>query len=233
MWARPTGDRRRSALTQEAVVAAAITLADREGLAAVSIRRVAAELGARTMSLYSYIESKEDLLDLMFDEANREVLIEDGLPGDWRAAIILIAQRTRAVLLRHPWMVEVAGRRPQVGPNGLRHVEQSLAALDPLRLDPPAGALICAAVDDYLLGHVIREVMTGGGADRGAAEAARSSTLPYLQRMARSGEFPRLAPLLDAGMPQVGETFDQGLEWLLDGIARSHGLPAGLPDGDD
>ncbi|MBC6460986.1 TetR/AcrR family transcriptional regulator [Actinomadura sp. HBU206391] len=231
MWARPREDRRRSSLTQEAIVDSAIALADAEGLAAVSIRRVASELGARAMSLYSHIESKEDLLDLMFDRANAEVVIEGELPSDWRTAITLIAERTRVVLLRHRWMVALAARRPTgVGPNGLRHVEQSLAALDPLGLEPAAAALICSAVDDYLLGHVIREVMTGGWDESTGAPAAdrNASMLPYLRRMAGSGEFPHLAPLLDAGLPKVGETFEQGLEWLLDGIAEAH-RPPGTP----
>jgi AcrR family transcriptional regulator len=227
VWARPPADRRRSSLTQEAIVDSAVALADAEGLAAVSIRRVAAELGARAMSLYSHIESKEDLLDLMFDRANAEVLIEGELPSDWRAAITLIAERTRTVLLRHPWMIELASRRPRIGPNGLRHAEQSLAALGSLRLDPASAALICSAVDDYMLGHVIRESLASGAGEGGGRPGApdHARMLPYFRRMAQSGEFPNLAPLLDEGLPKIGETFEQGLDWLLDGIAQAYKSP--------
>jgi AcrR family transcriptional regulator len=228
VWARSREPRRRPALTLEAIVAAAIALADAQGLTAVSIRRVAAELGARTMTLYSHIESKDDLLDLMYDEVNGEVLVQDELPGDWRTAITSIAGRTRAMLLRHPWMVELAGRRPRIGPNGLRHGEQSLAALAPLRLAPGPAMRICAAVDDYTLGHVIREVMTlGESPGRGAPGVPdqRTTVRPYFDRMLDSGEFPHLAPLLREGMPAIEETFEQGLEWLLDGITRAHSIP--------
>jgi AcrR family transcriptional regulator len=228
VWARSREPRRRPALTPEAVVAAAIALADAQGLAAVSIRRVAAELGARAMSLYSHIESKDDLLDLMYDEVNGEILIEGELPGDWRAAIALIAGRTRAVLLRHPWMVQLAGRRPRVGPNGLRHGEQSLVALAPLGLDLRSAMRISSAVDDYMLGHVIREIMAGETPPDEGASADRdghATMEPYFRRMLDSGEFPNLAPLLAEGLPPIEETFEQGLGWLLDGIARAHGIP--------
>jgi AcrR family transcriptional regulator len=83
---------RRTALTREAIVRAAILLADAEGLDAVSIRRVASELQARAMSLYTYIERKEDLFDLMADEVAAEVLVPGELPRDWREATVVIAR---------------------------------------------------------------------------------------------------------------------------------------------
>src|SRR5262249_16559304 len=150
VWAREP-ERRRTALTREAIVTAAIALADADGLAAVSIRKVAAELGARTMSLYSYIDSKEDLLDLMVDEVNAELLIDGGPPADWREAISMIAHGMRANVRRHPWSVELLRRHPRVGPNSLRQAEQSLVAVKPLGLDPRSATWVLSLIYDYVI----------------------------------------------------------------------------------
>ena len=104
VWARDD-TRRRTSLSREAIVAAAVAIADAEGLDAVSIRRVAADLHGRAMSLYNYIECKEDLLDLMVDQ----VLAKRDLPGpgeprpeDWREQIEIYSEQTRAMFRRHP-----------------------------------------------------------------------------------------------------------------------------------
>ncbi|WP_406318311.1 TetR/AcrR family transcriptional regulator C-terminal domain-containing protein [Streptosporangium sp. NBC_01639] len=222
VWAREAA-RRRPKLTREAIVAAAIRIADGEGADAVSIRRVATELGARAMSLYTHIERKEDLLDLMTDEVSAEILIKGELPGDWREAISAIARRTREMVRRHPWLVDLVSRRPNASPNGLRHAEQSLAALSALPLTTERRLWIIAAVDDYTMGSVIREVLHTPRR-YGGAEAERDDLMqPYLRELVDSGEFPHLAPLLGGGVPNAGggsdEDFERGLRWLLDGIA--------------
>jgi AcrR family transcriptional regulator len=101
-------------------------IADAEGFEAVSIRRVAAALGAGPMSLYRYISAKSDLVALMDDAIMGEALVPGGqLPADWRAALAMIARRTRAALLAHPWAVQA---RP--GPAQLAaRFERGLAAL--------------------------------------------------------------------------------------------------------
>jgi hypothetical protein len=86
----------------------------------------------------------------------------------------------------------------------------------------------CTAVDDYILGHVIREVMARGdapGRSRPSVPSEGMTMGPYLRHMLDSGEFPNLAPLLAEGLPQIEQTFSEGLQWLLDGIARAHGVP--------
>lgn len=221
IWAR-SQEKRRTALSRESIVAAAMALADAEGLKAVSIRQVAAELDARTMSLYSHIESKEDLFDLMADEVAGEILVEGELPEDWREALGMVVRRTRVALLRHPWVVPLMTVRPRVGPNALRHLEQSLAAVKSAGLDLHASVRVIAAVDDYMLGQVIRDAMNRNASrdpERSEAMAA------YFRRLMDSGDFPNLAPLLVEGPESDGEeSFEQGLKWLLDGIARDHGL---------
>ncbi|WP_433182813.1 TetR/AcrR family transcriptional regulator [Actinoallomurus sp. CA-150999] len=226
VWARESG-KRRSTLTREAIVAAALRIADAEGLAAVSIRRIATELDARTMSLYSYIDSKADLFDLMGDEVAGEVVIREGLPAEWRQAITMIACREREVGLRHPWQVDLVTQRPgaMIGPNGLRHLEQSVAALAGLRLEPHDAWRVIAAVDDYVLGFVGRETREREIARHAEATGLEGEALvrPYLQDLADSGEFVAITPLLRDGLRCTGRDFEQGLNWMLDGIERQYG----------
>ncbi|MEN3357713.1 MAG: hypothetical protein V7637_1695 [Mycobacteriales bacterium] len=204
-------------------MAAAIALADAEGLAAVSIRRVAAELGARTMSLYTHIARKEDLLQLMVDEVAAEAVLPPGaLPAGWRAAITMIVEQERAVAGRHPWLIELLRGEIRFGPNGLRHAEQTMVALSGLGLGPAETFRVAAAIDVYSAGRVIRE--EADSRRDGATGGRRQAMLePYFQRLLNSGEFPHLAPLLAAGGAAGEGAYDQGLVWLLDGIEAQYG----------
>ncbi|MEU1388657.1 MULTISPECIES: TetR/AcrR family transcriptional regulator C-terminal domain-containing protein [unclassified Nonomuraea] len=219
VWSRPEPPRR-PALTREAVVAAAVAIADAEGLGAVSIRRVAAELGARTMTLYSYIERKEDLLALMADEIAAEVLVEEPLPEDWRAALLLLAGREREVVRRHPWRVELISQRVAVGPNGLRHVEQKLSAFDGLGVDRLRAWRYLAAFNDYMTGFVVREALERGQPREGGVNEAERAAVaePYIRELIEGGEFPRLAPMIEQGVAGADDNFRRGLSWVLDGI---------------
>jgi AcrR family transcriptional regulator len=216
VWARED-TRRRTTLSRSAIVAAAIAIADAEGIDAVSIRRVAADLQARAMSLYTYIERKEDLLDLMADEVATETLVPD-LPADWREATLALARQERQATLRHPWLVELVTRRTmvgRVGPNMLRHSDQSVAALAGLDADPAWKWRLLTAVGDYSTGFAVREAR-----EREAARSGQSEALePYLQRLVEGGDYLHLAPLLGAA-PAGDDNFERGLTWLLDGFAR-------------
>jgi AcrR family transcriptional regulator len=194
-------------------------IADAEGLAAVSIRRVASDLGVRPMSLYTYIDRKEDLIALMRDAVNAEVLVGEELPGHWRAALAAIARRTREVILRHSWIIDTNAKDAGLSPNALRHVEESLTALRDLDLAPRAAVEVLTAVDKFTLGHATFEVT-----DRANA-GARRAAWPYFESLLATGEFPALAQLLSSDAAgTVTETpyesqFERGLTWLLDGIA--------------
>ncbi len=171
------------------------------------------------MSLYNHIERKEDLLDLMFDEVVQQMVVDEPLPDGWRDAIIAIAQRQREVLLRHPWMVELAARRPQVGPNALKHGEQSLAAACRLDVGMKVAAHIVTAVDHYMTGYFIRERLLR---DKQHGEGEGSVIEPYMREMLATGRFPYLARANEESVdPQ--ESFEEGLGWLLDGIERQYG----------
>lgn len=130
---------RRPTLSLDAVVDAGIALADAEGLAAASMTRVAKALGVGTMTLYTYVPSKDELLDLMIDQ----VLGERALPGPgeprpahWRDQVELYSEQTRAMFRRHRWLAEVSAVRPPVGPGMLAGREYLLSALLTIGLTP-------------------------------------------------------------------------------------------------
>jgi AcrR family transcriptional regulator len=225
IWARPPA-RRRSALSREAIVDAALAIADAEGIGAVSIRRVAAELGARTMSLYGYIDSKDDLFDLMSDRVAGEAIVEGEMPAGWREAVSVLCRREREVARRHPWLVDLANHRSHVmvGPNGLRHLEQTIAAMAGLNLDPRDMLRVTGAITDYMLGFVTRETRLRRLGLRGGATGELAwLTWPYARKLAADGGLAHVTALLAGGVPETDDNFERGLAWLLDGIEREYG----------
>jgi AcrR family transcriptional regulator len=217
VWERPEPAPRSTpaALSRARIVASAIGLADAEGLAAVSLRRVAADLGAGPMRIYRYVESKAELLDLMVDAAYGEVDV--GPPaGDWRAGLRAIAGSLQAVAVRHPWLAGLLGSHAPYGPNGLRLTEHALATFDGLRLDAATVTSAVSTVISYVIGFVQLELLP---AQAGPAPEP-DEVAGYLDRLARSGSFPTLTRVFtDLGRPDVQESFSTGLEYVLDGIS--------------
>ena len=147
----------RGGLRAEAIVEAAIRIADSEGLPAVSIRRVAAELDARAMSLYDHFENKDDLLAAMAEEVAGESLIEGPMPGEWQEALALLSRRVYVMLVAHPWLVAIAPIQYQsLGPNAVRSAKQYVEALEPLGLEPSELWFVAGTVNDYLVGSAHR-----------------------------------------------------------------------------
>lgn len=226
-------------LSRKAIVAAATEIADTEGLEAVSIRRLATKLEARPMSLYSHIEKKGDLIDLMVDEVMSGAIIEDGLPEDWREALRLIAQRTRESTRAHPWIVAAAFRRPFLGPNALRHIDQSFEAVSSLPLAPERKRAALLAIDTYTLGFVRWEVISQSHHDD-PDPAADCAAIPYdgpsagdidayIATQVATGKYPHLAEMVDKGgkkqmsLGVKAEAFEAGLSWLLAGLEAEVG----------
>ncbi|HVT00006.1 MAG TPA: TetR/AcrR family transcriptional regulator C-terminal domain-containing protein [Solirubrobacterales bacterium] len=232
IWAReraqPPGPQ---PLSRESIVAAAVEIADADGLEAVSIRRLATKLDARPMSLYSHIERKGDLIDLMIDEVMAAAVLPDGPPADdWREGLRQIAARTRETARAHPWMIATAFRRPFIGPNSLRHIDQSLAAVSSLPLAPERKRAVLLAIDTYTLGFVRWEVLspeTGGAPCGGWPEDGPTAAEidAYVTAQAASGDYPHLQELAgkDLSLGVKAEKFEVGLEWLLAGIAAEVG----------
>jgi AcrR family transcriptional regulator len=222
--------RRARGLEAAEVVAAAIAVADAEGTDAVSMRRIARELNVGTMSLYWYIESKEELLQLMLERVQGEAEAPEP-SGDWRADLRGYARNTRAALLRHPWAIDFIGVGPPSGPNDARNAERLIASLDGLGLDIRDSLRAPMAVGTYVLGAVLREIQEIRW-HRSAAEMAEGMTEAeaeefrdeFNRRIHESGRYPHIAKIIDAGIdpdsPETrGERFEFGLDCVLDGIA--------------
>jgi AcrR family transcriptional regulator len=224
IWARP--EPRSRGLSRKQIVETALKIADEEGLAEVSIRRIARELRSGAMSLYHYFDSRDELLDLMGDTVAAGMLVSD-LPTGWRDALHAIAAHTRATFLQHPWMLSTLQDRPRVSPNLLRHIEQSAQSVRELGERGVAPALltgIVTAVDDYTVGFTYRELAGGGSGDRGRKLAARfrdAYNEPHVRYLLESGEFPMLERFATMGEPPAMQSFEVGLDWLLDGFEAS------------
>jgi AcrR family transcriptional regulator len=221
-WNRDT-DAKPSGLSREAIVTAAVAIADEEGIEAVSIRRIATKLEARPMSLYSHIEHKDELVDLMMDEVIGETILPGELPTDWRQALREIALRTRATARAHPWTIGSALKRRLIGPNTLRHFDQSLGAIASLDLPFERKRAIQLALDTYTLGYVRWEVFApnagaGAGDERLPTQEQVDS---YLREQVAGGDYPHLAAFTadELALGVKPESFEAGLEWLLAGIA--------------
>ncbi|CAL9538579.1 TetR/AcrR family transcriptional regulator [Streptomyces griseomycini] len=208
---------RRPAYSREAITAAAVALADAEGLDAVTMRRVAAEVGAGVMSLYSYAPDKETLLELMVDHVSGELSPVDPPTGDWRADLKAVAHLQRSHMLRHPWLPAALATRRTPGPNTLAFLEHALAVLRPTGLDGGTKLEIFAQLTSFVAGHVAHEIAQAAAsrsADRAAAEAR------YLAAVAADGHHPELAEALASpGRPLTPDaTFARFLNRLVDGL---------------
>ena len=118
----------------ERIVAAATALADQEGLAALSMRRVAQQLGVSAMTLYTYVPGKAEFLDLMLDAAYQRLPLTDTTDRPWRERVTAVADENRALYLLHPWASVVSTLRPPLGPGLMAKYEHELAALQGLGL---------------------------------------------------------------------------------------------------
>jgi AcrR family transcriptional regulator len=233
IWARPEPGARGATHTREEIAAAAIRIADAEGYDAVSMRRIAKELGAGTMTLYHYVRTKAELLSVMHDQVMGELLIPDGeMPDDWRRAFEEIARRSLACHLRHPWTLE-AFRGVAVGPNALRHVEQSLQAAEMSGLEGKRQFELILLIDDYVFGYVVRARVQQrhAGSDPMARAERIRSMVEYMKAQVERGDYPLLERFMADGtesavreMTEVGadeQRFDRGLATLLDGVEQS------------
>ncbi|MQY05808.1 TetR/AcrR family transcriptional regulator C-terminal domain-containing protein [Actinomadura macrotermitis] len=214
LWLTPTRARvgRPPAHTRAEIVAAAVALADAEGAAAVTMRRVAARIGAGTMSLYTYVPDKETLLELMIDHAGGARPLPEPT-GDWHADLRALAHTQREIMLAHPWLPGVLPARRTLGPNTLRTLEHALAVLEPAGLAGAAGLEVFSLLTGFVASHTAYEI-----AQRDVAGDAQAQAR-YLHRAVEDGSLPHLAAALaspDAAPP--GDTFDRLLARMIDGL---------------
>ena len=218
VWERPEPPDRPvlAPLSRERIVGAAIRLADSDGLAAVSLRKVAAALDVGPMRLYGYIGTKEELLELMVDALYAEIRpAGDG----WRQVLRSLAEATRQAAHQHEWFADLIGGRPQLGPHTLASGEAVTAAMNGVDLGTVVPAI--AAVNAYVIGAVRREIAErraerATGTDQKQWQAAYG---PYLSRTFATGRYPALATVVrDGAHLDANQTFRTGLDFLLDGI---------------
>jgi AcrR family transcriptional regulator len=215
----------RAGLHVDRIVAAAVDLADREGLPAVTMRRLAGELGVGAMTLYTHVPGKGELVDLMHDAVLGEVYPEPPA-GGWRDRLAGVARANWDLYVRHPWAASVGAGRPILGPNLMRKYELELTAVDGLGLSEVEMELVLTLVGGFVRGTV------GGLHEKAAAERDSgltedewwAATEPHVDKVFDPERFPTAARVGPVAGPELGgyspeRSFEFGLARLLDGIA--------------
>ncbi|WP_018684864.1 TetR/AcrR family transcriptional regulator C-terminal domain-containing protein [Actinokineospora enzanensis] len=219
---RPT--RREPELSRDRVVRAAIAIADTDGLAALSMRSVAARLGVATMAPYRHVDGKDELILLMIDEAFGQTAYPDSPPSSWRAGLEMAAHAQWRAYREHPWVAHaVSLTRPQVLPKAMAHTEWMVAALAPLGLPAVEIFHIYLTVFNYVRGTAVnleweREAESTTGMTN---QQWIDSHNDDLAAVLASGRYPALAATLtpDADIDLVlDDLFEFGLLRLLDGL---------------
>jgi AcrR family transcriptional regulator len=204
------------------ITAVALALADREGLDAVSMRRVAAELGTGAASLYRYLEHRDDLLDLMTDAAGAEYAFAPP-SGDWLADLVALGEQGRAIMRRHPWLPPLVLTRPVVGPAGLALLQHALELL--------AGhpAALSAKLEAFAMFNSITAMFVQH--ELAGASARQERQLGYLWHALGTGQFPRLAQLLAAAGPSAADSVPPDLPPAPDPAGRYPAIMARILTG--
>ncbi|MFJ6657646.1 TetR/AcrR family transcriptional regulator [Streptomyces sp. NPDC091377] len=208
-------------LTLDRIVAAAIQVADAEGLTGLSMRRVAAELGTGAMSLYRYVPGKAELLDLMLDRVQRPSEDPADLgDGTWRSALEAMGRETLALYRRHPWLLHVNQSRPILGPGAMNGMEKVLSRIKQMGLTDPELIGVIVLVDSYVVGAARTQVhqeeveRRTGLTDMEFWEAQ----VPILEQVLATGRFPLMASLAEDTWGTEFDHFEFGLQRILDGL---------------
>jgi AcrR family transcriptional regulator len=229
LWTRTEPGARKPRFTRDDIAGAAVRIADRDGIDALSMRRLAADLEAGTMTLYHYVRTKDELLTLVTDAVMGEIVVPVGeLPDDWRAAMTMLAHSSRAALERHPWVFDIVDD-PAFGPNGVRHFDQSLQAVKSLPGSLDDKLDVIAAVDEYVFGYCLHA--RNDYADHGDP-SVDDPMMHYVLDLSRTGHYPQISALIAehgfeplwtkiSGHAREESRFDRNLARLLDGIAHS------------
>ncbi|MBN8867134.1 MAG: TetR/AcrR family transcriptional regulator C-terminal domain-containing protein [Solirubrobacterales bacterium] len=218
----------RTQLSRDDIVQAALEIAAEEGIKNVSMRKVARRLDAGTMSLYHYVRTKDDLLALMDDAIMGEIVIPEGeMPDGWRERVTLIAKLSLAAWMKRPWLIDEEDQF-RITENGMRHMEQSMGALEGLDISAGLKFEIMGQVDDYLFGYAVRERAVKPENLIGSEEF--EEVADFVEDNLRSGDYPHLASMFDSErtleeqwvemLEDVydDERFERGLNRLLDGV---------------
>lgn len=208
-------------LTTHAIVTTAIALADTDGLAALSMRRLAEQLGVAPMSLYTYLPGKAELVDLMLDAVTGELPLLTELPGSWRSRLETWARAALASYQRHPWVLQVGTAHPPMGPAEVTWSDSAFRALSGLGLTDHETVATVNAIEGFVRGTAHRAVDAARVAhDTGLGDQEwYDSRAPLLERMITPERFPTITRLHHSGIfEQPADAFEFGLARLLDGL---------------
>lgn len=217
MTKRRRGPGERAGLARDSVLLAARTVAERDGVSQMSMRRLADELGVAPNALYSHFADKQSLLDALADDLIADVPMPDAARGDWRDRMCELMDASRTLLLGHPALISLLTSRPGRGPNAIRLGEVMLALLERGGIRGQAAVDAMRILIIYVFGFA-------------AHEAPRHAEPAPAERIARNEEafgtatLPHVRANASAMAQHPGhETFLKGLRWLLEGIASSGG----------
>jgi AcrR family transcriptional regulator len=205
-------------LTRERILETAVELADRDGIAALTMRKLAQALGVEAMSLYNHVANKEDLLDGMVDVVFAEIGLSP-TGTDWKSAMRLRAISALAVLSRHPWAVGLLESRRRPGPVTLRHHDAVLGCLRGAGFSIAMAAHAYSVLDSYIFGFALEQRNVPVRTPEETAEVARNILLPL-----RPGDYPYLTEMITGHALLPGydyrDEFIFGLDLILDGLER-------------
>lgn len=228
LWGIEQSGRRgpKPSLTIQEIGAAACAIADDEGLAAVSMKRVAVSLGLTTMSLYRYLDSKEQLYDVMADCAAGPVTVRYGPRWSWRRRLHAWGTAVAGYRLAHPWTLEIRTGAPPATPNLLAWMEAGLQALEGSALTEQQRFSTLLVVDSFATGHARTSVSVGlAHRDVAAQNATGAAYLALLGQVLDPQRYPALTrgvPVAMGGEDEAdfyGTELDFGLDLVLDGVA--------------
>jgi AcrR family transcriptional regulator len=216
---KPTDKRAetRPRLSRDLVLRGAIRLADRDGVGALTMRRLAQELDVEAMSLYHHVSNKDDILGGMVDRVFAEIELP-AAGGGWKAALRARALSTRAALARHPWATGLMESRAAPGPATLQHRDAVIGCLREGGFSIQMAAHAFSALDSYIYGFSLQEINlpfdeAGEAADVAAIfERVPADRYPHLTEMA-------VEHVLQPGY-DYGDEFEFGLDLILDGLDR-------------
>lgn len=218
----------RATLTLERIAAAAVEIADAEGAAAVTMRRLATQLGVAPMAAYRHVSGKDDLWALMIDRVSAELSVPPEVTG-WREVLRSFAVQTRDLMLRHPWMGQVPAPLISLTPARMAVAERQLEELATTGLDADSMMAAFRTVSSYVHGATqselaLREYKERHGWSSGAE--TRQALAPQMNYLMSTGRYPnyRRYGLGAAHKDDPTWEFDLGLDCILDGIAARLGV---------
>ena len=232
IWSRPQQAAKGPAQSRSRaqIAAAAVALADAEGPGEVSMRKLAVALGIATASLYGYVDSKDELYDLMVDQVEGEGGPPPAPSGDWRRDLTYLAHRSRRAILGHPWMAGVAAGRPNFGPHSLAWVEYGLAAMGPLELGIDEMLTCSEMLQAFVRGFTTRELAQQQALKQPGTQAAQyaRALTRYIESVLESEQYPWFSTVVrDAHIPHAPDPqellFTSALDKILDSISRHEG----------